>query len=424
VRITSIKGFRDVLPAEAEQRRRIVRSARRVLESYGYEEVELPLLERSELFQRSVGATSDIVEKEMYSFEDRDGDRIALRPEGTASVVRAYLEAGMARSHPISKLYYVGPMFRRDRPQKGRFRQFTQIGAECLGREDPDSDAEVVCLLHDLFEDVGIASARIEINSLGDRQCRPAHRTALLEYVRRQAPQLCADCRERLDRNPLRLLDCKQEGCQAAMREAPVMQDFLCEPCRAYHRRVLELLAALQVPVTPNPRMVRGLDYYTRTAVEIRASGLGAQDAMGGGGRYDGLVAELGGPEMGGIGFALGLERMQLAVGDLEASASEPSLFVAPLGIEATAPALALARRLRKAARQVEVGASDRRLKAQLQRADKLGARYVVILGEQELASGRATVRDLVARSDRPGCFGLGDDAESILRSLEGDTGS
>ncbi len=425
MRITSVKGFRDVLPAEAARRRRLVEAAERVLEAYGYREIELPLLERSELFQRSVGATTDIVEKEMYAFEDRDGTWVALRPEGTASVVRAYLQAGLSRSHPISKFYYTGPMFRRDRPQKGRFRQFTQIGAELLGREDPDSDAETICLLADIFDAAGISNVRIEVNSLGDRQCRPDHRAALLEYGRRQRAHLCADCQERLDRNPLRLLDCKQEGCRAAMTEAPVMPDFLCEPCQAHHRRVISLLGELGVQVTPKPRMVRGLDYYCRTAFEIVAGGLGAQDAVGGGGRYDGLIAELGGPEAAGIGFALGLERMQLAAAaDEEDTETAASLFIAPLGSSAAAPALALARRLRKAGRSVEVGASDRRLKAQLQRADKAGARCVVILGEDEVASRRATVRDLTARSDRPACFGLDDRIEDILRSLGEGTGT
>ena len=420
MKITSVKGFRDVLPDEAERRRRVVGASLGVLETYGYREIELPLLERGELFSRSVGATSDIVEKEMYAFDDRDGTVVALRPEGTASVVRAYIESGMTRSSPVARLYYHGPMFRRERPQKGRFRQFTQIGAELLGRDDPEADAETVCMIADVFAAASIDGIRIDINSLGDAACRPAHREALVEHGRARADRLCSDCRARLERNPLRLLDCKQEGCRALMADAPVMLDFLCGACKSHHDRVLALIDAAGVEVTPNPTMVRGLDYYCRTAFEIIASGLGAQDAVGGGGRYDGLVSELGGPETAGIGFALGVERMLLAAGDDDGSRPGEAFLVAPLGAEAASVALAVARRLRGQGRRVELGSSERKLKAQLKRADKDGVRYVVIVGEDELAAGKATVRDLVARQDYPGCFALDASATGMLEALEG----
>lgn len=419
MKIGSVKGFRDVLPAEAGRRRELLEAAVRVLETYGYREIELPLLERGELFSRSVGATSDIVEKEMYAFEDRDGTLVALRPEGTASVVRAYIESGMTRSSPVARLYYQGPMFRRERPQKGRFRQFTQIGAEFLGRDDPESDAETVCMIADIFAAAGIDGVRIEINSLGDTDCRPAHREALVAYGRERADALCNDCRSRMERNPLRLLDCKQERCRELMADAPVMLDFLCGACKSHHERVLDLLAGAGVPVQSNPRMVRGLDYYCRTAFEVLAPGLGAQDAVGGGGRYDGLVAELGGPDTAGVGFALGVERMVLASGDRSEGRSAFGLMVAPLGGAAAAPALVIARRLRAVGREVALGASDRKLKAQLKHADREGVRYVMIIGEDELASGRGTVRDLVARQDYPSCFDLGEPAEAILDALE-----
>jgi len=419
VTVKGVKGFRDVLPDEAEQRCRIRDAAIGVLERYGYREIELPMLEKVELFSRSVGATSDIVEKEMYAFDDRDGAVVALRPEGTASVVRAYLEAGMSRSTPIARLYYHGPMFRRERPQKGRFRQFTQVGAELLGRDDPESDAEAICMVADMFAAAGIDGIRIEINSLGDAACRPAHRDALVAFARDRIDELCKDCRNRLDRNPLRLLDCKQEACSRAMADAPVMLDFLCEACNAHHARVLELLSNVGVEVVPNPRMVRGLDYYCRTAFEIVAPGLGAQDAVGGGGRYDGLVAELGGPDMAGVGFALGIERMQLAAGQQPAAAGATQILVAPLGDDAAAPALELARRLRLAGCTVELGQSGRKLKAQLKRADKEGVRHVIIIGEEELATGKATVRDLVSRQDHAGCFALADPTEAIVSELE-----
>jgi histidyl-tRNA synthetase len=417
--ISSIKGFRDVLPAEAARRREILEAARIVLEAYGYGEVELPLLEKVELFSRSVGATSDIVEKEMYAFEDRDGATIALRPEGTASLVRAYLEAGLARAQPVARLWYGGPMFRRERPQKGRYRQFSQIGAEFLGRDDAAADAETLCLVADLCKAIGVRGMRIQLNSLGDAACRPAYREMLTGYGRSVESRLCDDCKARLERNPLRLLDCKNEGCQAAMESAPLMIDHLCDGCREHHTEVLRLLAAAGVIVHAQPRMVRGLDYYVRTAFEITAEGQGAQDAIGGGGRYDGLVSALGGPDLPGIGFAFGVERLQLATATGEEElADAPLALLAPIGDVAAPAALALARRLRQTGCRIDLESPRRRLKAQMKQADKVGARFVVILGEAELETGRATVRDLKAQKDHPSLFALDDEAESIIAAL------
>ncbi|HEY2774452.1 MAG TPA: histidine--tRNA ligase [Candidatus Binatia bacterium] len=417
--IASIKGFRDVLPAEAERRRATVSAAGRVLNSYGYGEVELPLLEKVELFKRSVGDTTDIVEKEMYAFEDRDGSVIALRPEGTASLVRAYLEAGLARAQPVARLWYQGPMFRRERPQKGRYRQFSQIGAEFLGREDPSADAETLCLVADICVAVGVRGMRIQINSLGDATCRPAYRDKLTAYGRSVVSRLCDDCRARLERNPLRLLDCKNEGCRAAMAQAPLMIENLCDGCRTHHDQVLALLDAAGVRVEANPRMVRGLDYYCRTAFEISAEGQGAQDAIGGGGRYDGLVAALGGPDMPGVGFAFGIERLQLASADSEVAEASALALIAPIGEACAATALALARRLRQTGCRIELESPLRRLKAQITQADKAGARFVIIIGDAELAAGRAAVRDLKGRRDLPSLFALGDDASAIIAALE-----
>jgi histidyl-tRNA synthetase len=421
-KIPSVKGFRDILPAEARARRRLLASAAAVLERYGYEEIEVPLLERGELFARSVGATSDIVEKEMYAFEDRDGALIALRPEGTASVVRAYLEAGLNRAQPVSRLYYQGPMFRRERPQKGRYRQFTQIGAELMGRDDPEADAEVLCLVADVCRDTGLGTIRIDINSLGDSACRPAYRDALASFARERLGSLCDDCRNRIDRNPLRILDCKNPQCRSATADAPMMVEFLCPPCAAHRERVMDLVAKADVAVTENPRMVRGLDYYCRTAFEISAPGLGAQDAIGGGGRYDGLVAELGGPDVACVGFAFGVERMLMAAeaaGTVDGGQATPELFVAPITETAASVALNLARRLRGAGRVVELGPADRKLKAQMKLADRAGARWVVIIGEEELARGRAGVRDLVARVDYPDCVDVTADGEAIVEAIE-----
>ena len=418
VAITSIKGFRDVLPSEAARRREIVDAARRVLESYGYGEVELPLLEKGELFSRSVGSTSDIVEKEMYAFEDRDGATIALRPEGTASLVRAFLEAGLARAQPISRLWYGGPMFRRERPQKGRYRQFSQIGAEFLGREDAAADAETLCLVADICAAVGVRGMRIQVNSLGDAACRPAYRQMLAVFGRSKLASLCEDCRARLDRNPMRLLDCKVEGCRTAMEAAPLMVDHLCDDCRSHHTEVLRLVEAAGVTVEADPRMVRGLDYYCRTAFEITGEGQGAQNAIGGGGRYDGLVQSLGGPDLPGVGFAFGVERLQMASGDVEARDVSPLVLLAPMGDQAGAQALALARRLRQTGCRIDLESPHRRLKAQMKQADKVGARFVVILGEAELETGRATVRDLKAQKDHPSLFALTDEAEAIVATL------
>lgn len=416
--IASIKGFRDVLPAESARRRAIVDAARGVLEAYGYGEVELPLLEKVELFKRSVGDTSDIVEKEMYAFEDRDGAIIALRPEGTASLVRAYLEAGLARAQPVSRLWYGGAMFRRERPQKGRYRQFSQIGAEFLGREDAAADAETLCLVADICAAVGVRGMRIQVNSLGDAACRPAYREKLTAYGRGVADRLCDDCKARLERNPLRLLDCKNEGCKAAMQAAPLMIDNLCDGCREHHEQVLSLVLSAGVLLESNPRMVRGLDYYCRTAFEITAEGQGSQDAIGGGGRYDGLVSALGGPDLPGIGFAFGVERLQMASATDEDAEPAPLALIAPIGDVAAPAALALARRLRQTGCRIDLESPRRRLKAQMKQADKVGARFVVILGDAELETGRATVRDLKAQQDHPSLFALDDEAESIIAAL------
>jgi histidyl-tRNA synthetase len=421
--IKSIKGFRDILPDEAKRRRRILEAARATLESYGYGEVELPYLEKVELFARAVGASSDIVEKEMYAFADRDRDStvIALRPEGTASLVRAYIENGLTRSTPVAKLFYTGPMFRRERPQKGRYRQFHQIGAEFLGRDDPAADAETVTAVADICDAVGVRGAEIQLNSLGDAACRPAYRAKLADYARERFESLCGDCRVRLEKNPFRLLDCKNEGCAAAMIDAPLMLDHLCEACHRHHGETVDLLAAAGVAITIKPRMVRGLDYYCRTAFEITASGLGAQDAVGGGGRYDGLVESLGGPSVPGIGFAFGLERLELAaetpIGSDE-QLDSLAVFLAVVGSDAAAACAPLARGLRRAGLRVETDPPERRLKAQMKRADKSGARWVVVVGEDEIAAGRATVRDLQTRTDYPALFAFDDDPAKIRKIL------
>jgi histidyl-tRNA synthetase len=411
MKITAVKGFRDILPGETELWNRLEEEARRILRSYGYAEIRIPVLEKTELFARSAGETSDIVEKQMYTFTDVDGSSLTLRPEGTASVVRAYIENGIYGREPISKLFYFGAMFRRERPQKGRFRQFHQIGAEVLGRDDPLVDAELVIMLADYFSRIGLATARIEINSLGDATCRPAYREELRRWGEAHKASLCADCVRRLDKNPLRILDCKEDA--EKTRDAPRMIDHLCAACAEHFRAVRATLEAESVAVSVNPRMVRGLDYYCRTAFEVVADNLGAQNAIGGGGRYDGLVAALGGPSIAGVGFALGVERLVLALAGAEV-ATGFDLFVAPLGERAETRALRLARQLRREGLRLEIEPGRKSLKSHMRRADKLGAAFVLIVGDDELARGVAVLRNLRTQSQAE----MPLDAAAILRAI------
>jgi histidyl-tRNA synthetase len=417
MKINAVKGFRDILPPETEVWRRLEEDARRIFRGYGYAEIRIPLLERTELFARAAGETSDIVEKQMYTFEDVDGTSLTLRPEGTASVVRAYIENGIYGREPVSKLFYLGPMFRRERPQKGRFRQFYQIGAEVLGRDDPLVDAELLVMLSDYFSALGLATVRIEINSLGDSTCRPAYREELHRYAQARRASLCADCNRRLETNPLRILDCKEDA--EKTRDAPAMIDHLCEACAEHFRAVRARLDAESVAVTLNPRMVRGLDYYCRTAFEVVAEGLGAQNAVGGGGRYDGLVASLGGPSVAGIGFALGVERLVIALHGVEA-ASEFDLFIAPLGERAEMRAFRLARELRRSGLRLEIEPGRKSLKSHMRRAAKLGAAFVLIVGDDELARGAAVLRDMRSQTQAETTL----DPAAILRAVRpGQTG-
>ncbi len=403
MKIASVKGFHDVLPGESARWARLEQCAREVFRRYRFREIRIPIVERTELFQRSIGDTTDIVEKEMYTFTDLDGSALTLRPEGTASVVRAYVEHSWWLQEAVAKWFYLGPMFRRERPQKGRSRQFHQIGAEVLGREDAAIDAEVLMLLHDLLSAFGLPAFSLELNSLGDGQCRPAYRDHLRRYGEEHEKDLCENCRRRLERNPLRLLDCKMASCRHVMAGAPVMLDHLCAGCRQHFDQVCRLLDQMKVPYHLQPRMVRGLDYYVRTAFEVTAPGLGAQNAVGGGGRYDTLVRELGGPDVPGIGFALGVERLLLALGSGAPALEErPDLLILPLDSAGQMQALQLAQRWRQQGLSVDVGTSERSLKSQMRAADKQGVRVVAIIGEAEREAGAATVRDMVGKRDLP----------------------
>ncbi len=399
--LTRLRGFQDLLGATARAVTIVEDCARTHAEHHAIHEIRIPLIERVELYQRSSGETSDIVEKQMYAFTDKDEAEtvIALRPEGTPGVVRAYIEAGMDRSDPEQRFYYSGPMFRRERPQKGRFRQFHQFGVEIFGRADPACDAELLVLIDEIRRELKL-DLEFQINSLGDDQCRPAYRAAVLEYGRAHWDELCKDCHERLERNPLRLLDCKIDVKIA--EGAPKSLDYLCDPCRAHFSTVERLLEVSKVPFTINPRLVRGLDYYTRTAFEVISNSVGSQSAVVAGGRYDGLVEALGGAAIPGIGFAIGVERLALA---LEASESlmSPTLDMAiiALGEPSVSLAMRLAAELRSNKLSIELLSPERGLKALMRRANKLGARFALIIGEDELARGVAQLRDLHASTQR-----------------------
>jgi histidyl-tRNA synthetase len=406
--ITAVKGFRDILPDESARWRLLETEAFEVFARYSFEEIRLPMAEKTELFARSIGAATDIVEKEMYTFTDRGGTSITLRPEATASVVRAAIEHGLVGQERERRFFYCGPMFRRERPQKGRFRQFYQIGAEVLGRDDPVVDAEVIVLLRDLLERVGAGGAKFEINSLGDGRCRPAYREQLHGFAAERRERLCRNCQQRLERNTLRILDCKEEQCRKELVTAPLMVDHLCQPCADHLASVQRLLDASGVSVEVNPRIVRGLDYYCRTAFEITAEGLGSQNAVGGGGRYDDLVAALGGPPVAGIGFAIGVERLAMVTEGISASAGGPEVFIAPLGEEALTRGLVVATGLRGAGSRVELASGGKSLRTLMRRADRAGARHVLIIGADELSSGRGTVRDMERKTDHPLSVDLG----------------
>jgi histidyl-tRNA synthetase len=419
MKITAIKGFRDVLPEEAALWEMMETKARQIFAAYSFTEIIIPIMEKTDLFARSIGETTDIVEKEMYTFTDRDGTSVTLRPEGTASVIRAYIENGLYHKEPVSKLFYFGPMLRRERPQKGRYRQFYQIGAEILGRDDPLIDAELLLMLRDLFAALHLEVA-MQLNSLGCPLCRPRYRESLRAFAEERRAELCENCNRRLAHNPLRLLDCKEEKCRHTTADAPGILDYICAACREHFSRVQNYLQQEGVEFALNPRMVRGLDYYCRTSFEVIAQGLGSQNAVCGGGRYDGLVEELGGPAVPGVGFAIGVERLAMVLQAQKPYVPpHPYLLVAPLGEKAEAVALSVAGRLRQTGCRVELESGRRGLKSQMRRADRLRVRYVLILGENELAAGKGTVRDMQEKKDYPAAVDLGLSPQDMLQSIQ-----
>jgi histidyl-tRNA synthetase len=408
----------DILPGAVETWQHLEDQARKVFSAFGYREIRVPVVERTELFCRSIGETTDIVEKEMYTFSDKGGTSMTLRPEGTAPVMRAFIEHKLYAQDAISKLYYIGPMFRHERPQKGRYRQFHQIGAEAIGIDDPKIDAQVLAMLSHYFMTAKIPDVALQINSLGCPECRPAYREALIGFLELQLSSLCADCRRRYTSNPLRVLDCKVPGCKEVTVDAPAMLENLCVGCETHFEQVKGHLGALDVDYTVNHRMVRGLDYYTKTTFEMVTGSLGAQNAVAAGGRYDGLISDLGGPELPGIGFAIGLERLALMLGEQSIEAAGPELFIATLGEAATNAGFSMLTRLQRQGIPVEMEYTGKSLKAQLRRADKLRAKRVLILGEDELQRGVAQLRYMdESRQEEVGLDSL---EELLNREIDG----
>jgi len=394
--IRAVKGTRDLLPPATAVWNHVEAVARKVFGVYNYHEIRTPILEETQLFARGVGEETDIVTKEMYTFEDRDGSSLTLRPEATASVMRAYIEHRLDQRPGVQKLYYLGPMFRRERPQKGRYRQFFQIGAEAIGSESPAVDAEVIEMVVDLLKGVGLEGFTLLLNSVGDANCRPAYMAALRERLTAVAPKLCEDCQRRATTNPLRVLDCKVPEDQPLIDELPTILDYLDTDCRAHFDTVRRLLGDRGIPFEVRPRLVRGLDYYMRTTFEVVHGALGAQNSVLGGGRYDGLAESLGSKVAApGIGFSIGEDRLVMTVEEnLKPQALD--LFVAALGEQAVQPAGQLAREARQAGYSVEV-VSDGKLKRAMELANKLGARYTLIVGENEVASGRYALKNMVS---------------------------
>jgi len=415
--IQLIRGFKDILPGEVELWQEIERVARELLEDFGFSEIRIPIMERTDLFKRSIGEDTDIVEKEMYTFPDRGGELVTLRPEATASICRAYIQHKLYSQDPVQKFYMIGPMFRRERPQKGRYRQFYQIDAEIFGVQSGLVDAQLIYLLVTLCMRLKLQDVEARINSLGCPQCRPHFRTALSDFLLTVGDRLCPDCIRRRDRNPLRVLDCKVPSCREALTDAPAIQDHLCEDCRADFDQVRAALTRLDVTYVIDRQLVRGLDYYTRTAFEIQTTSLGAQSAVAGGGRYDNLVKELGGPDIPATGFAVGFDRLaELAAMNAPALVKKPDLFVAALGAESQALAFEWICRLGLEGIRTEMDFTDKSLKSQMKRADRLGASYTMILGDNELQERAAVLRNMASKEQTP--VSLDNIVESIKKIL------
>lgn len=394
--VTKIKGFADLFSPHSLVFRQLEETARTIFGRHGYQELRTPILERTELFKRSIGEETDVVQKEMYTFADRKNRSLTLRPEATAGVMRAYIEAALHTKEPFSRLFTIGPMFRYERPQKGRMRQFHQINVECLGLDAPWVDAEIIAMLWNYLETLRLPGLGLEINTLGCSQpdCRPAYDAALREYVAGlDTESLCADCTRRQTANPLRLLDCKLPGCRDLMEQAPKIAERACLACKDHFQQVLTLLEAVSIPYFLNHRLVRGLDYYTRTTFEVVSGDIGAQSAVAGGGRYDGLVKQLGGPDLPGIGFACGMERLALLTP--EPSPPQPVFCMITPDASMLAPAFSLVRSLRDLGLHGDLGEPGKSFKSQMRTANRLRSQYALILGPDEFAAKQVQCKHL-----------------------------
>jgi histidyl-tRNA synthetase len=401
LKIKALKGFKDIVPGEVLLWQYLEKVARDIFERFHFSEIRLPILEQTELFARSIGEATDIVEKEMYTFVDK---KVTMRPEATASLLRAYIEHGLYVQKPVQKLFTIGPMFRHERPQKGRLRQFHQMDIEVLGSENPRVDTELMAMGAMLLGELGL-QVSLELNSLGCPECRPAYRTALLSYIEERHDSLCSDCKRRSTTNPLRVLDCKVPSCREQILDAPSILEHLCDQCEDHFGQVKAGLQQLEVEYTLNKFMVRGLDYYCRTTFEFITTDLGAQAAVAAGGRYDGLIERLGGPKNSpGIGFAIGMERLVLLLQQQEVSAVEDEqvdLYIAGIGTQGSQVGFGLAHEMRARKFSVAMDHEGRSLKSQMKQANKAGARFVLIIGDAELESGKGILRNMLGKEEQ-----------------------
>jgi histidyl-tRNA synthetase len=396
VKYSALKGIQDILPPDIHIWQKVESTALEIFRKYGFQEIRIPIIESTDIFIRSIGETTDIVEKEMYTFPDKAGRSITMRPEGTAPAVRCYVEHHLYNLPSPQKFFYSGPMFRYERPQKGRFRQFYQIGVEAFGVLQPSMDAEIIAMLGNLLEGIGLKEVNFELNSIGCDKCRPDYRNALLDFFRSRLSDFCPDCQRRYELNPLRILDCKVDRCIELRQGAPLVTDHLCSECREHFDELIFRLQILKIPYTLNPNLVRGLDYYTRTAFEVTSEHLGAQKAVAAGGRYDKLVEEFGGPSTPAIGFALGMERIvTLLKENWTEEHPAPQVFIATMGRDAEIEGFRIAENIRAKGFWVEPNYGGASLKSQLRKADRIGAEFAFIIGENELKSGKIQWKNL-----------------------------
>lgn len=400
-----MKGTEDLLPSESTAWQFVEETISGIAENYGFREIRTPVFEHTELFQRSVGDTTDVVQKEMYTFNDKGGRSITLRPEGTAGAVRAFLEHGLFNEPSPMKVYYHTSCYRYEKPQAGRLREFHQFGVECFGSANPAQDAELIALADDIFSVFGIEGLSLQINSIGCPECRPKYQEALKAYFGAHKDELCEDCKSRLDRNPMRIVDCKNESCAALAKDAPVITDYLCDECRTHFESVQNYLKGMEIPYTVNPKIVRGLDYYTKTVFEFVSDSIGAQGTVLGGGRYDGLCDELGGRHVPALGFAMGIERFMLllkANGIKLPESPSPAIYIAPVGEAASITAAVLARDLRGAEIEAIFDTMGKSIRAQMKYANKIGALFSVVIGDTELEEGTVKVKNMDSGEEYP----------------------